>query len=135
VTPHPALVPASDTAVGGLGLLVAAGLVVGFVAGRSRTRGRLLVLGVAVIAVAAAIIWVVTGRVDLDASQERLGAQLADLFVVALPALVAFVAGWVCGPPGWRRRIVVLVVAAALVAFLPYAALGTATAGVLQGTA
>jgi hypothetical protein len=117
-------------AVGAVVLLVV--LVVGVLAGRSRGRVALLLVGLVAVGVVGAVVAGVTGT-DPSAPPEVLGPQLAGVYAVVVPPAVAFLAGWLAARGTWFGRAVVVGVAVLLLAAFPYAAAGAATARVLTG--
>jgi hypothetical protein len=98
-------------------------LLVGVLAGRAKQRWLLLLLGVA----AAIAIGVVTTRLNGTPGAPP-AVKITELYTTAVPLLVAFVAGWLCGRGTWFKRLVVLGAAALLLAAFPYTAAGQATA-------
>ncbi len=115
------------------GALVLLGvLVLGVLAGRAKGRVGLLLGGLLAVAVLGVVAAAVTG-VDPAAPPEVLGPRLGAVYAVAVPPLVAFVAGWVAARTSWFVRVVVVGVAVLALAALPYAALGAATATALTG--
>ncbi|OJY46898.1 MAG: hypothetical protein BGP03_27660 [Pseudonocardia sp. 73-21] len=101
-------------------------LVVGIAAGRSKRRFGLLLIGIIAIAVIGFVVTAATtGAVGTRA------ADIARLYTIAVPPLVAFVAGWICARGSWFTRIVVIAAAALLLAAFPYANAGDATARLL----
>jgi hypothetical protein len=101
-------------------------------AGRAKGRVGLLLGGLLAVAVLGVVAAAVTG-VDPAAPPEVLGPRLGAVYAVAVPPLVAFVAGWVAARTSWFVRVVVVGVAVLALAALPYAALGAATATALTG--
>ena len=71
--------------------------------------------------------------VDPGAPPDVLGPRLAAVYAVAVPPLLAFLAGWIAARTSWFTRVVVVGVAVLALAALPYAALGAATATALTG--
>jgi hypothetical protein len=101
-------------------------LVTGVLAGRAKGRVTLLVAGVVAVVAAG----IATTAMTTPPGADR-AAQLTTLYAVALPLAVVFVAGWLCGRGSWLKRLVVIAVAAVLLAALPYAELGRASAPAL----
>jgi hypothetical protein len=103
-------------------------LVIGVVAGRAKQRLTLLVFGL------LAMVGVV---IALDALIRPAGgdraAQFTGLYLLGLPLVVAFLAGWLCARSGWFTRALVVVLAVVLVLVFPYPQAGQATAGLLGG--
>lgn len=114
-------------------VLLAVALLLGVAAGRAKGRFTLLVVGLAVIAGGSWLVALLSQRVDVGAPPDVAAAQLGELYAVAVPLLVAFLAGWLAGRGTWLRRLVVLGVATLAVAALPYTELGRATAGLVTG--
>ncbi len=127
---HGAVTPADPNAAGALVLLGV--LVLGVLAGRAKGRVGLLLGGLLVIAVLALVLAGVNG-VDPGAPPDVLGPRLAAVYAVAVPPLLAFLAGWIAARTSWFTRVVVVGVAVLALAALPYAALGAATATALTG--
>ena len=101
-------------------------LIVGLLVGRSKRRWFLLLAGIAAVAVVG---YVVTTR-----TTGAVGARPEDisrLYTVALPPLVAFVAGWLCARGSWFGRIIVIAAAVFVLAAFPYPAAGRATVQLL----
>lgn len=105
-------------------------LLIGVLAGRARGRLTLLVAGLVAVIVAGFVVTVLS----TPATADRV-AQVTVFYTVALPLLVAFVAGWSCGRAKWLPRLFILAVAALLLAVFPYDDAGRATAGILFGVA
>lgn len=124
------MTPTDPDAAGALVLLGV--LVLGVLAGRPRGRVALLLGGLLVIAVLGVVLAAVNG-VDPGVPPEVLGPRLAAVYSLAVPPLVAFLAGWVAARASWTARVVVVAVAVLALAALPYAALGAATATALNG--
>jgi hypothetical protein len=103
-------------------------LAVGVLAGRAKQRFTLLVFGLLAVAGVA---------IALNALQRAPGsdraAQFTALYLLGLPLLAAFLAGWLCGRTGWVTRLVVVALAVALVLVFPYAQAGAATAALAGG--
>jgi hypothetical protein len=97
-------------------------LLVGVLAGRAKQRWLMLLLGIG----AAIVVGVVTTRVNGTLGADP-AAKITLLYTNAVPLLVAFVAGWLCGRGSWFKRLVVLGVAALILAAFPYTAAGQAT--------
>lgn len=115
------------------GALVLLGVfVVGVLAGRAKGRFVLLLAGSVAVA-AIAVVVAGMGGVDLAAPPPVLGPQIAGVYAVVLPPLVAFWAGWLAAKASWFARAVVVGVAVLALAALPYGALGAATAGAIAG--
>lgn len=112
---------------GGL-MALGVALVVGVVAGRSKQRFSLLLLGLLVAAVVGFVVVAVSGQ-PVGGTRP---AEIARLYTAAIPLAVAFLAGWLCARGSWFGRLVVIAVAALLLAAFPYAAAGQATAEVLR---
>jgi hypothetical protein len=110
------------TAVTGAVLLVV--LVVGVLAGRAKGRWTLLGAGVLAIVVVGIVLTAVSGGPDT----EDPAVELAALYTVTVPLMLAYVAGWLAAHGSWLRRFLVVGVAALLFAAFPYAAAGQATA-------
>ena len=100
-------------------------LVVGVVAGRAKGRYLLLLVGVVGTVVAGAVL----AGVSIPTGWSNRAAWVGGLLPIAVPLLVAFLAGWLCGRASWFFRILVLAAAALLVAFFPYAAVTPMLAG------
>lgn len=105
-------------------------LLIGVLAGRARRRLTLLVAGLVAVVVAGFVLTMVSTPVTADRV-----AEVTAFYTVALPLLVAFVAGWFCGRAKWLPRLFILAVAAILLAVFPYADAGRATAAALFGVA
>ncbi|WP_219418508.1 hypothetical protein [Pseudonocardia nigra] len=69
-----------------------------------------------------------SGAGDAPGVGEDPAAELAALYSVTVPLVVAFTAGWLCARSGWGRRFLVLAVAALVLAAFPYDAVGRLTA-------
>lgn len=122
--------PGPGVVVGGGVLLVVLGI--GLLAGWAKQRFVLLLVGVVAVVLLGAFYARMTGGLDLAGPRDTVAAQLTGLYVVVLPPLIAFVAGWLVTRGTWLRRLVLLGVAALLLGVLPYAALGAATADALS---
>jgi hypothetical protein len=106
------------------GVVLLAVLVVGIAAGRAKGRWTALVTGIVVIVAVGVVLTAVGGGPASDAP----GAELAALYTITLPLVVAYVAGWLVVHGGWLRRFLVIAVGAVLLVVFPYAAAGQATA-------
>lgn len=116
---------------GGTGTGLAAlgvALVVGVVAGRSKRRFALLLVGLLVAAIVGFVVVALSGP-PVGGTEP---AQIARLYTTAFPLAVAFLAGWLCARGSWFGRLVVIAVAALVLAAFPYAAAGAATAELLR---
>jgi hypothetical protein len=103
-------------------------LVIGVLAGRAKQRLTLLLFGlVALVGLGIAVNALMRPPVGDRA------AQFTGLYLLGLPLVAAYLAGWLCGRGGWVKRLVVVAVAAALVLLFPYAQVGEATAALLGG--
>ena len=101
-------------------------LAVGVLAGRAKQRFTLLVFGVlAVVGIAIAV-----NALVRPPGGDR-AAQFTELYLLGLPLLAAFLAGWLCGRSGWVTRLVVVALAVAVVLVFPYAQAGQATAALV----
>lgn len=120
------------TLPGGLGVagVVLLGvLLVGVLAGRSRRRWTLLLVGLAVVVVAGSVVALSTGP-PRSASVDRV-QEYAKVLATVVPPAVAYGAGWLCGRGSWFLRIVVVAAAALLLAVFPYPAAAAALARLL----
>jgi hypothetical protein len=103
-------------------------LVVGVLAGRAKRRLTLLVFGL------LAMVGVV---IALDAVVRPPGgdraAELTSLYLLGLPLVAAYLAGWLCARGGWVKRLLVVALAVALVLAFPYAQAGRASAALVGG--
>jgi hypothetical protein len=99
-------------------------LVVGVIAGRAKGRWTLLAAGIAAIFTVGIVLTAVSGGPD----SEDPAVELAALYTVTVPLVLAYVAGWLAAYGSWWRRVLVVGVAALLLAAFPYAAAGQATA-------
>jgi hypothetical protein len=115
------------TAVTGAVLLVV--LLIGVAAGRAKTRWTLLATGIVVIGAVGVVLTAVGGA----PATEEPAAELAALYTITVPLVVAFAAGWLAVRGTWLRRLLVVGVAALLLAAFPYAAAGRATADAFLG--
>lgn len=107
-------------------------LVAGWAAGRAKKgRWSLLVGGVAAIVVVSLLSALAAQRVDAAAPAEVMAEQLAGVYEVAVPVLVAYLAGWLCGRARWGWRLAVITVAVVVLAALPYPELGRITAALV----
>lgn len=97
-------------------------LIVGVLAGRAKRRWLVLLLGIVVVIAVGVVATRINGTPGAVPA-----AKITLLYTTALPLLVAFVAGWLCGRGTWFKRLVVLGVAALLLAAFPYAAAAQAT--------
>lgn len=112
---------ATSPGVAALVLLVV--LLVGVSAGRSKKRFVLLLGGLVALAVAGFVLTAVAGQPAPNPA-----AGTTAFYAVALPLVVTYLAGWVCGRARWFTRLVVIALAALLLAAFPYDAAGRATA-------
>jgi hypothetical protein len=119
-------VPGGSPVVAGLVLLVV--LLVGVAAGRATRRWSLLFAGLLAVVVLGIV---TTGVIGAAGAGLASAAGITAVYAVAVPLVVAFVAGWLCGRGTWFRRLVVFGVAALLLAVFPYDVAGRATADVL----
>jgi hypothetical protein len=115
-------------AVTGVVLLVV--LLVGVVVGRAKNRWTLLAVGLVILAAAGVVLTAVADRPagGAAAAPQDKGAELAALYTITLPLVVAYVAGWLLVRGGWLRRLLVVAVGAVLLVAFPYGAAGQATA-------
>ncbi|HYH30133.1 MAG TPA: hypothetical protein VD903_07080 [Pseudonocardia sp.] len=104
-------------------------LVVGVAAGRAKGRWTLLAAGIVAIAAVGVVLTAVSG----GPATEDPGAELAALYTVTVPLVIAYLAGWLVVHGSWLRRFVVVAVATLLLAAFPYAAAGQATADAFLG--
>jgi hypothetical protein len=102
-------------------------LVVGVAAGRTKRRWTLLLAGL----LGVLVLGIVIVALAEPAGTGDRAAAITALYTVAVPLVVAFTAGWLCGRGTWFRRLVVLGVAVVLLAAFPYAAAGRVTADTL----
>ncbi len=119
--------PAAASALVLLGVFV-----LGVVAGRAKGRVVLLLGGLLLVAVLGLVLAVV-GGVDPAAPPDVLGPRLGAVYALAVPPLLAFLAGWIAARASWPVRVVVVAATVLALAALPYAALGAATAGAVAG--
>lgn len=110
-------------------------LLVGVLVARSKRRAGLLLAGILVLGGAPLLLALVVGGLDVASGPERLGGELAAVYAIAVPLVVAFVAGWFCGRGTWFMRLVVIAVAALLLAAFPYDVVGRVTADAVAGPA
>jgi hypothetical protein len=115
------------------GLMLVLVLLIGVVAGRTKRRWALLLIGLLVVLVFGVLVIAVAGAPDPALPGDR-AAEITAFYTVVVPLLVAFAAGWLCGRSGWIQRLVVVGVAALVVAVFPYAAAGRVTADSLLGS-
>ena len=115
--------PAAASALVLLGVFV-----LGVVAGRAKGRVVLLLAALLLVAVLGLVLAVVVG-VDPAAPPDVLGPRLGAVYALAVPPLLAFLAGWIAARASWPVRVVVVAATVLALAALPYAALGAATAG------
>ncbi|WP_214401503.1 hypothetical protein [Pseudonocardia lacus] len=102
--------------------------VAGVLAGRAKQRLTLLVFGlVAVVGIAIAL-----NALMRPPGGDR-AAQFTELYLLGVPLLAAYLAGWLCGRTGWVTRLLVVALAVAVVLVFPYAQVGQATAGLAGG--
>jgi hypothetical protein len=106
------------------GAVLLAVLLIGVVAGRAKSRWTGLAAGIVVIVAAGVVLTAVRGGTPADDP----GTELTALYTVALPLVIAYVAGWLLVRGGWLRRFLVVAVGALLLVAFPYAAAGQATA-------
>lgn len=111
-------------------LVLGAVLLVGVAAGRAKRRWSLLLAGLVALVVLGAVATMLLGSGGGDRA-----AQVTAVYTVALPLVVAFAAGWLCGRGTWFRRLIVLAAAALLLVVFPYDVAGRATADTLPGIA
>ena len=104
-------------------------------AARYERRAGMLLAGVLVLGGAPPAAGAGVGGLDAASGPERLGGELAAVYAVAVPLVVAFVAGWFCGRGTWFTRLVVVAVAALLLAAFPYDLVGRVTADAVAGPA
>jgi hypothetical protein len=119
--------PAAASALVLLGVFV-----LGVVAGRAKGRVVLLLAALLLVAVLGLVLAVVVG-VDPAAPPDVLGPRLGAVYALAVPPLLAFLAGWIAARASWPVRVVVVAATVLALAALPYAALGAATAGAVAG--
>ncbi len=119
--------PAAASALVLLGVFV-----LGVVAGRAKGRVVLLLAALLLVAVLGLVLAVVVG-VDPAAPPDVLGPRLGAVYALAVPPLLAFLAGWIAARASWPVRVVVVAATVLALAALPYAALGAATATALTG--
>ncbi len=115
------------TAVTGAVLLVV--LLVGVAAGRAKTRWTLLAAGIVGIGAVGIVLTAVGGA----PATEEPAAELAALYTITVPLVIAYTAGWLAVRGSWLRRLLVVGVAALLLVAFPYAAAGRATADAFLG--
>jgi hypothetical protein len=120
------LLPYAPAVTGAVLLVV---LLVGVVSGRVKNRWTLLAVGLVILAAAGVVLTAVADRPAAGAAapQDK-GAELAALYTITLPLVVAYVAGWLLVRGGWLRRLLVVAVGAVLLVAFPYGAAGQATA-------
>lgn len=118
------------TSPGAAALVLVGVLLVGVAAGRAKRRWTLLVAGVVALVVLAGVLTGVVGAPEDDRA-----AGITALYRIAVPLVVAFGAGWLCGRGTWFGRALVLGAAVLLLAAFPYDAAGRATADALLGSA
>ncbi len=106
------------------GAVLLAVLLIGVVAGRAKSRWTGLAAGIVVIVAAGVVLTAVRGATPADDP----GTELTALYTVALPLVIAYVAGWLLVRGGWLRRFLVVAVGGLLLVAFPYAAAGQATA-------
>ena len=99
-------------------------LLVGIVAGRTKGRWTLLAAGLVAILAAGIVLAAVGGGPDT----EDPAAELTALYIITVPLVLAYVAGWLAARGSWLRRFLVVAVAVLLFAAFPYDAAGQATA-------
>lgn len=104
-------------------------LVIGVAAGRAKSRWTLLAAGIVAIAAVGVVLTAVGGG---PASDDP-GAELAALYTVTVPLVIAYLAGWLVVHGSWLRRFLVVAAATLLLAVFPYAAAGQATADAFLG--
>jgi hypothetical protein len=119
------LLPYAPAVTGAVLLVV---LLVGVVAGRAKNRWTLLAVGLVILAAAGVVLTAVADRPAAGAAPQDKGAELAALYTITLPLVVAYVAGWLLVRGGWLRRLLVVAVGAVLLVAFPYGAAGQATA-------
>ncbi|MCO1656626.1 hypothetical protein [Pseudonocardia humida] len=103
-------------------------LVIGILAGRAKQRLTLLLFGL------LAMVGVV---IALNALVRQQGgdraAEFTGLYLLGLPLVAVYLAGWLCARGSWFTRVLVVVLAVALVLVFPYAQAGQATAALVGG--
>jgi hypothetical protein len=104
-------------------------LVIGVAAGRAKGRWTLLAAGIVGILAVGVVLTAIGGGPDTDDP----AAELAALYTVTVPLVLAYVAGWLASRGSWVRRFLVVAVAVLLLAAFPYAAAGKATADAFLG--
>jgi hypothetical protein len=120
------LLPYAPAVTGAVLLVV---LLVGVVAGRAKNRWTLLAVGLVILAAAGVVLTAVADRpAGGAAAPQDKGGELAALYTITLPLVVAYVAGWLLVRGGWLRRLLVVAVGAVLLVAFPYGAAGQATA-------
>jgi hypothetical protein len=115
--------PAAASALVLLGVFV-----LGVVAGRAKGRVVLLLAALLLVAVLGLVLAVVVG-VDPAAPPDVLGPRLGAVYALAVPPLLAFLAGWIAARASWPVRVVVVAATVLALAALPYAATAGAVAG------
>jgi hypothetical protein len=99
-------------------------LAVGVAAAHAKGRWTLLATGILAILVVGIVLTAVAGGPDT----EDPAVELAALYTITVPLVLAYVAGWLAAFGSWLRRFLVVGVATLLLAVFPYAAAGQATA-------
>jgi hypothetical protein len=115
---------AGSPAIAGAVLLGA--LLIGVLAGRAKQRFTFLVFGV--LGVIGAVI--AFNAFVRPPTGDR-AAEFTGLYLLGLPLLTAYAAGWLCARGSWFSRLLVVVAAVALVLLFPYAQAGESTAALV----
>ncbi len=117
---------ASSSALAGAVLLGA--LLIGVLAGRAKQRVTLLVFGL----LGAVGVLIALNAFVRPPTGDR-AAEFTGLYLLGLPLLTAYLAGWLCARGSWFSRLLVVVAAVALVLLFPYAQAGQSTAALVGG--
>jgi hypothetical protein len=117
---------ASSSALAGAVLLGA--LLIGVLAGRAKQRVTFLVFGLLGVVGAVIALNAFTRPPTVDRA-----AEFTGLYLLGLPLLTAYLAGWLCARGSWFGRLLVVVAAVALVLVFPYAQAGRSTAALVGG--
>ena len=99
-------------------------LLIGIAAGRAKGRWTLLVAGPVAILAAGIVLTAVDGGPDT----EDPAVELTALYIITVPLVLAYVAGWLAARGSWMRRFLIVAAAVLLFAVFPYEAAGQATA-------
>jgi len=110
------------------GAVLLGALLIGVLAGRAKQRFTYLVFGVLGTLGAVVALNALTRLPTGDRA-----AEFTGLYLLGLPLLTAYVAGWLCARGSWFSRLLVVVVAVALVLLFPYAQAGQSTAALVGG--